>query len=87
MIENKVVMLTTPDCKGCNFIKPMIAEKGLNIEILDATVAPERASGHNLMGVPAFVTEDELGAPVAVLAVGEGACLQFINEHESDLKG
>lgn len=81
-MSKKVVMFTTPTCSSCNFIKPMISSKGLDIEIVDATEDPLRASKHNVGAVPTFVVEDENGEHVNTVAIGKEEGIKFVNEFE-----
>jgi len=80
--ENKTIMFTTPTCRGCKMVKPVLESKGLPIEIVDATEDPERALKHDVTSVPAFVTEDSEGNHVETLAVGGIEGMKFVNEFE-----
>lgn len=75
-----VIMFTTPTCGGCKILKPMIDEKGLPIEVVDATEDEARADKHGVSSVPAFVTEDADGNHVETLAIGAQEGIRFVNE-------
>lgn len=77
--NNKVLMISTPDCGSCRMFYTVLESKGLPIEIVDATEQPERAAEHNVTSVPAFVLEDENGKHVETLAVGALEGMRFIN--------
>ena len=52
MSDKKIILVKTPDCTQCKAVISLIEQKGLEIEVVDATVEVERISVFETMSVP-----------------------------------
>lgn len=83
MSKEKVVLLSTPTCGGCKMVIPIMRSKGLEIEVIDATEQPERASNFNTNTVPTIALENTEGK-IEILASGSAECMSYISRMEAN---
>lgn len=80
MIDKKIILVKTPDCTQCKAVISLIEQKGLEIEVVDATVEVERISVFETMSVPFIAIEEENSSQKNVKAIGGAQCMAFINQ-------
>lgn len=80
MTKDKLILVKTPDCTQCGMVISLIEQKGLDIEVVDATADVEKASSYETMSVPFIAVDNDKNSPENVKAIGGSACLAFINE-------
>lgn len=80
MIDKKIILVKTPDCSQCKAVISLIEQKGLEIEVVDATVEVERISVFETMSVPFIAIEEENNSQKNVKAIGGAQCMAFINQ-------
>lgn len=80
MTNEKLVLVKTPDCTQCGMVISLIEQKGLDIEVVDATVDIDRASVFETMSVPFIAVETESSSQEDVKAVGGAQCMAFVSQ-------
>ena len=81
-MDEKLILVTTPDCSFCQLVKQHIISNNLQVPVVDATEEPTRVMPFETMSVPFLAIESDDATPNSVVAVGGQACLKYLSTLE-----